>query len=497
MAKKSSQEASKKREAAAEQGRTTKIEKDKADSALMEALPAVEAAADALSKIRREDLQELKAFNNPPIHVKIVCQMCTVLRPTREKLDETWNDSKKILGNTKLLDMLKEYPKENMTERMYQRCKDILQDNKKHDISVENMSTKSQAGKGLLVWVFAILKYYEVAKNVHPLKERVKEMQKAQARTEKELNDLATLLGRLSSEIVALEKKYDAAKKELSELQVQASQMQKRLDSASVLIFGLEGEQKRWKSDHDRLISDKSMIIGNFLVFSCFQSYLGAFNHDFRRQIITHLIDDLQRLHIPCTPDFRPHNLVSTTSELQNWFAKGLSKDDFSVQNGVLIMKASRFPLCIDPQEQALKWIKNLFKSTQLTIKSHNDPDYLRHLELAVEFGNPFILENVGNELDSILDNILNQNFMIENGTKKVCLGDKIIEWDDGFRLFLCSKARSPKFPPEIISKINLINYSITKDGVRDQLLNIVVNNERPVSDVSTTFLKQYLLFTY
>ena len=67
----------------------------KADSTLLEALPAVEAATESLSMIKREDLQELKAFNNPPIQVKIVCQMCTILRPTGEKLDDSWVDAKR------------------------------------------------------------------------------------------------------------------------------------------------------------------------------------------------------------------------------------------------------------------------------------------------------------------------------------------------------------------------------------------------------------------
>ena len=94
----SSEEASTKKVAAENQGRTILREKNKADSALMEALPAVEAAAEALNNIQRKDLQELKAFNNPPVHVKIVCQMCSVLRPTGEKLEESWGDSRKMLG---------------------------------------------------------------------------------------------------------------------------------------------------------------------------------------------------------------------------------------------------------------------------------------------------------------------------------------------------------------------------------------------------------------
>ena len=64
-----------------------------------------------------------------------------------------------MLGNAKLLEMLKEYPKESLTEKMFQCCKKTLRDNKNHDITVEKMSTKSQAGKGLLVWVLAIMRY--------------------------------------------------------------------------------------------------------------------------------------------------------------------------------------------------------------------------------------------------------------------------------------------------------------------------------------------------
>lgn len=41
------------------------------------------------------------------------------------------------------------------------------------NLNVENMATVSKAGKGLLVWVTAITKYYDVAKNVEPLRIKV------------------------------------------------------------------------------------------------------------------------------------------------------------------------------------------------------------------------------------------------------------------------------------------------------------------------------------
>lgn len=458
-------------------------EKNKADSALMEALPAVEAAAEALNNIKREDLQELKAFNNPPIHVKIVCQMCTVLRPTNEKLDETWADSKKMLGNNRLLDLLKEYPKDSMTEKMFRSCQRILKDNKKHDISVENMATKSKAGAGLLTWVLAILRYYEVAKDVEPLREKVKAMEKAQANTEKELLELQEAQSQLNEELKKLNLGYKNANKELDDLQYQAATLEKRLDAASKLINGLTGERTRWGLDIKELTESRSKLIGDCLLGACYLSYMGAFTADYRHDIIhTLLKNDIMKRGIPLTSNFSLKNLLSNDSTIQSWNANGLPTDEHSTQNGVITVKSTRFPLCIDPQQQAIAWIKRTYEQQQLTVKKLTDKDFMKHIELAIQFGNPFLFENVVEEIDPILDPVLEQNVITEGGKKTILLGEKRLDWNDKFRIFFCTRLSNPSYSPEVMGKLTLINYCVTKDGLSDQLLNVVVSHERPVS---------------
>jgi dynein heavy chain, axonemal len=110
------EEAAKKQEVAAEQSIVIAREKEQADSALVEALPAVEAAAAALENLDKADLQEIKVFTTPPVLVQMVCMQVVVLNPTNEKLAETWADAKKMLSNPKLLDLLKSYPKDKITE---------------------------------------------------------------------------------------------------------------------------------------------------------------------------------------------------------------------------------------------------------------------------------------------------------------------------------------------------------------------------------------------
>lgn len=120
------------------------------------------------------------------------------------------------------------------------------------------------------MWVLAILSYYEVAKDVQPLRERVKEMQKAQMKTEAELSELSELIKFLDKELKVLKYSYQQAKEDLANLQEQAGQMEKRITAASTLIGGLVGEKSRWNTDLTELGSSRSMIVGNSLLAASF-----------------------------------------------------------------------------------------------------------------------------------------------------------------------------------------------------------------------------------
>lgn len=474
----SEKEAGEKKAAAEIQADEITVEKGKADEALNKALPAVEAAAAALDNIKKEDLQELKAFNNPPELVKKVCLMCTCLRPTGEKLNEDWAGAKLMLGDTKLLEKLKGYPRDKITDKMYKGAKVYLKDK---ELTVENMASKSKAGQGLLIWVDAILQYHEVAKNVAPLREKVKTMEKAQAKTEAELAALNEKLAALNKELTELNTGFNKANGELSELKETAAMMEKRLKAASKLIDGLTGERSRWSKDIEELGSGSKRLVGDCLLGASFLSYTGAFTAQFRSDLMYDILtSDLQTREVPLTLNFKVEALLTSDATVQGWNAHGLPADEHSMQNGILTTKGSRFPLCIDPQQQAVTWIKNTFASQQLTVKTLAEPDFMKHLELAIQFGNPFLFENVDEELDPMLDPVLEKSVVNEAGGKVIELGDKKIAWDDGFKLFFTSKLANPCYTPEVMGKVSLINYGVTLDGLANQLLNVVVKHERP-----------------
>jgi len=135
--------------------------------------------------------------------------------------------------------------------------------------------------------------------------------------------------------------------------------------------------------------------------------------------------------------------------------------------------------LCIDPQMQVLHWIKKKEEKAGLTCKTFND-EYVKVLELAVQYGKPFLFENLDEELDPMIDPILEKRYIVVSGQKLVTLGDNQIEWCDTFSLVLTTKLSNPKYSPEVMGKASIVNCVITLEGLTAQLLNVVVGFERP-----------------
>ena len=58
-------------------------------------------------------------------------------------------------------------------------------------------------------------------------------------------------------------------------------------------------------------------------------------------------------------------------------------------------------------------------------------------------------------------------------------LGENIIEYNADFRFYITTKLRNPHYLPEVATKVLLLNFMITPEGLEDQLLGIVVTKEK------------------
>lgn len=112
-------------------------------------------------------------------------------------------------------------------------------------------------------------------------------------------------------------------------------------------------------------------------------------------------------MNIPCSKHF---SLVQTLGEpvlIRQWNIYGLPADNFSVENGIIIYSSARWPLMIDPQGQANKWIKMMENKNNMSVIKLTNSNYMSTLQVAIEKGFPVLLENVLEELDATLGMII------------------------------------------------------------------------------------------
>jgi len=92
---------------------------------------------------------------------------------------------------------------------------------------------------------------------------------------------------------------------------------------------------------------------------------------------------------------------------IRNWSMFGLPNDAFSIENAIINDKTRRWPLFIDPQGQANKWIRNMDKEKGIKIVKFTDGNYLKLLEAGIRMGNPIMIENVQEEMDPAIEPLL------------------------------------------------------------------------------------------
>ena len=119
-------------------------------------------------------------------------------------------------------------------------------------------------------------------------------------------------------------------------------------------------------------------------------------------------------------------------------------------------------------------------KTNRLGVIRLNQPDYTRVLENSIQFGLPILLENIGEEIEPLLEPVLLKQTFKQGGVMCIKLGDSIIEYNDAFRFYITTKLGNPHYLPEVAVKVTLLNFMITPAGLQDQLLAITVARERP-----------------
>jgi len=452
---------------------------NEAEKELGEAKPAMEAAAAAVDCLSKAMLSELKNLGKPPAGVDKVTNACLILiekEYSAKKL--TWNRAKQMMQNVDAFKgKLSEFRGEDITEHEVGLLKPYIED---ANFTPEKMASKSAAAANLCTWVVNIYGFNRIYVKVKPLMDSLQAARQSKAAAIASLEEAQRQVAEVQQQLAMLNEKYEEAVREKKEVEDQAEALTARADLAQRLVGGLASENVRWGEEIEKLKSNALTLVGDCMLASGFVSYVGAFDKDLREELWKiQWNEDLKSRGIPMTEGSDPLQVLSDDGRNSKMISEGLPSDRVSLENGAVLSNCKRWPLLIDPQAQAIKWLKKK-EEGNLDIIQLTQKNWLKILENAITNGRCVIIENIGTDIDATLDPVLSRSIYKKGRSLYLKLGGEEVEYDPAFQLYLQTKLSNPHYKPEIAAQCTLINFIATEKGLEDQLLAKVVELERP-----------------
>ena len=482
------------------------------DKELEEAAPLLLAAENTLKSINQKDLHALKTLKSAPVKAVLDVILILLQKPlvpvkiVDEKGEKYYKDSYNtalILMNEKdqFLDFLFKFPRDSINDETIELLQPYIDSQPKADqqmlnpISNESIKKSSPAVAALYTWAESMHDFYKYVGKSNPAKTRLLEMESNLREVQNRADIEEMELTKASQKLEEMKRALADALNNKTVILDKAEKTRENLKSINALIRMLSDGKERWQQSVREYTRSLGALPGDVATAACFLTYCGPLVKDGRAKLCKSVQTTLQGNMSSQDEEANARryqdlvfDLLCTATEKAEWAKQGLPADPYSVENGLLVTKALRWPFLMDPEGQGLAWIKNKEKDV-LKPTTVVDPNFMHVFQDCINHGRSLLIENVDNFLHPILQCVLDrQADFRENGEVMLTIGEKNMTCTSGFALYVTTKRPNNLFSPEVSRHFTMINFKLTKESLQEQLFLHIVEKERPDFYAQKTF---------
>ena len=518
--------------------------RERMDEELKETMPAFERAMKAVQSVEKRALSEVKSFHRvhesvrrvfAAVHVLLAkdTSLSSLVRRDMKRADLTmsWDFLKKEIGKvdaflTALVKFKQRIDEKDVLRVNVEACRLLLDTD---DLSVEDLTKKSSAAAKVCEWLFNILTYYDKFCEIEPKRIAAAKAEEEMLAAQKTLLVIEERIVELTVKLEGLRNRSDEAEKEKEKAVSLSLSLTRKLELSAKLLLALEGERGRWHTKKKRLEEERCTLLGDSLLASSLVSFIGPFPHQYRDRLVSSVWRPLlASLGIPSylSSSSEVCSSLVSSSEVVLWRSQGLPNDTICVQNATIMAYSSRYLLLVDPELQALSWLKHRFSLTSSSSPpssssapssppssssiaplstsfvcvqaSEGFDSYKESLKLSIQKGGVFLLENIGHSIDSQLWDVITHRLPcssssfspsssssplsspLSQSTVSVSVDGQHLLVHPDFQLILQTRSSAPRLRAELQAETTVLNFRITPAGLEEQLLFHTVGLERP-----------------
>ncbi|KAG8523219.1 Cytoplasmic dynein 2 heavy chain 1, partial [Galemys pyrenaicus] len=438
--------------------------KNKIDDELKEVRPLVNEAKLAVGNIKPESLSEIRSLRMPPDVIRDILE--GVLR-LMGIFDTSWVSMKSFLAKRGVREDIATFDARNIPKEIRESVEELLIKNK-GSFDPKNAKRASTAAAPLAAWVKANVQYSHVLERIQPLENEQAGLESNLKKTEDRKRKLEELLNSVGQKVSELKERFQSRTSEAAKLEAEVSKAQETIKAAEVLINQLDREHKRWNAQVAEITEELATLPKRAQLAAAFITYLSAAPEGLRKTCLEEWTK---------SAEFDLRRFLCTESEQLIWKSEGLPSDDLSIENAIVILQSRVCPFLIDPSSQATEWLKTHLKDSHLEVINQQDSNFITALELAVRFGKTLIIQEMDG-VEPVLYPLLRRDLVAQGPRYVVQIGDKIIDYNEEFRLFLSTRNPNPFIPPDAASIVT-------------ELLALTIQHEKPDLEEQKTKLLQ------